>query len=393
MRLKNKNILLCLTGSIACYKSIDLYRNLKKRGANVKIIVSSAASKFVSPYIFESFGDEVYSDDVFKTPLSHISLSKFADLILIAPATLNTINKIASGIADNLITLSVSASGDKPVMIVPAMNPAMYSNKILLDNLSKLEAQNFKIVSPGTGKAACGEFGEGRFPDIDDIMFEVECIFADKKLEDRKVLVTAGGTREYIDPVRFISNASSGKMGISIANEAARRGAEVSLIALNVDFDIVYASKKINIVKCPDFKELRKVLPEMFSGCDILFMAAAVSDYSVGEKSNEKIKKNGEGLNLALKENEDLLKLISGIKNQKQTVVGFAAETVSAIENGRKKLSDKSLDYIFVNDVSKDVIGGDENEGFLLNKYGDIKKFERTSKNCLARKLISEMRF
>ena len=394
MRLKDKNILLCLTGSIACYKSIDLYRKIKKKGANVKVIVSSSAARFVPAYVFESFGEETYADDAFKNPLSHISLAKFADLILIAPATYNTINKIACGIADNLITLAVSASANKSKVIVPAMNPGMFANKILQDNLKKLEVegQNFHVVSPGTGTAACGDFGEGRFPEIDDIMFELEYVFAEKTLAGKKVLVTAGGTREYLDPVRFISNASSGKMGISIANEAAMRGADVSLIALNIDMDCKYVNKKINIINCSSFKDFKDVLPGMFKACDILFMAAAVSDYSFKEKSDEKIKKSGGSLNIKLVQNEDFLKLISGIKKDGQTVFGFSAETSSIIENGRKKLAEKSLDYIFINDVSKGVIGGDENEGFLINKDGDVKKFERDSKSCLAGKLIGEIK-
>jgi len=396
MILKNKNILLCVTGSIACYKSVDLYRRLKKEGANVKIIVSASAGKFISPYIFESFGEDVYGGDAFKNPLSHISLSKFADVILIAPATYNTINKLAAGIADTLITLAVSASPDKVKVLVPAMNPNMYANKILKDNLKKLSGHNFYVVSPETGDAACGDFGEGRFPEIEDIIFDVESVFKEKTLKGKRVLITAGATREYLDPVRFMSNGSSGKMGISIANEAVKAGADVRLIALNIDASGKYINRRIKIINRTGFSDFKETLLTEFKKCDMLFMAAAVSDYGFKEKSPVKIKKSGNTLaggtlNVALVQNEDLLKAVSEFKKDGQIVFGFAAETDSIIENGRKKLAEKFLDYIFINDVSKDIIGGDENEGFLITKAGEIKRFERMPKNELAEKLVSEL--
>ena len=394
MSLQNKNILLCITGSIASYKSVDLYRRLKKEGANVKIIVSASAGKFISPYIFESFGEEVFSDDAFKSPLSHIALSKFADVILIAPATYNTINKLAAGIADTLITLTVAASPDKIKVLVPAMNPNMFANKILKDNLNKLAKHNFYVVSPGTGNAACGDFGEGKFPEIEDIICDIEPVFKEKTLKGKRVLVTAGATREYLDPVRFMSNGSSGKMGISLANEAIKAGAEVTLIALNIDMPHKYINRRIKIINRSGFSDFKEALLAEFKKCDTLFMAAAVSDYGFKEKSPLKIKKNrnaGAGINVELIQNEDLLKAVSEIKKDGQTVFGFAAETDSIIENGRKKLSEKSLDYIFINDVSKDIIGGDENEGFLINKAGEIKRFEREPKASLAEKLIEEI--
>ncbi|MHB8231383.1 MAG: bifunctional phosphopantothenoylcysteine decarboxylase/phosphopantothenate--cysteine ligase CoaBC [bacterium] len=391
MALKDKNILLCITGSIACYKSVDLYRRIKKEGADVKIIVSASASKFISPHIFESFEEEVFEDDPFKSPLAHISLSKYADLILIAPATYNTINKLACGIADNLITLVVSASQDKPKILVPAMNPNMFANKILKDNLKKLSEHNFYVVSPETGDAACGDFGEGRFPEIEDIIFDVESVFKEKTLKGKRVLITAGATREYLDPVRFMSNGSSGKMGISIANEAVKAGADVRLIALNIDAPRKYINRRIKIINRTGFSDFKETLLTEFKKCDMLFMAAAVSDYGFKEKSPIKIKKSGFNLNIELVQNEDLLKAVSGIKKDKQIVFGFAAETDSIIENGRKKLAEKSLDYIFINDVSKDVVGSDENEGFLIKKTGEIKRFEREPKNGLAEKLVSEL--
>ena len=394
MSLQDKNILLCITGSIASYKSVDLYRRLKKEGANVKIIVSASAGKFISPYIFESFGEEVFSDDAFKSPFSHIALSKFADVILIAPATYNTINKLAAGIADTLITLTVAASPDKIKVLVPAMNPNMFANKILKDNLNKLAKHNFYVVSPATGNAACGDFGEGRFPEIEDIIFDIEPIFKEKTLKGKRILVTAGATREYLDPVRFMSNGSSGKMGISLANEAVKAGAEVTLIALNIDIPRKYINRRIKIINRSGFSDFKEALLTEFKKCDTLFMAAAVSDYGFKEKSPVKIKKSGNAgagavLNVELIQNEDLLKAVSEIKKEGQTVFGFAAETDSIIENGRKKLSEKSLDYIFINDVSKDIIGGDESEGFLINKKGEVIRFERQLKKELATKLFS----
>ena len=406
MSLNNRNILLCITGSISCYKSVDLYRRLKKAGANVKIIVSGSAAKFILPYIFESFGEEVFEDDAFKSPLSHIDLSKFADIILIAPATYNTINKFAAGIADTLITLTVAAAPDKPKLIVPAMNPNMYANKILKENLKKLCSFNFSVISPAIGAAACGDFGEGRFPEIDDIVFEVESVLKEKRLKGKKVLVTAGATREYLDPIRFMSNGSSGKMGISLANAALKAGAEVTLIALNLNIDngssiggcAKYINGRIKVINRTDFAGLKEALLAEFKKTDILFMSAAVSDYSFKEKSPVKIKKKDvceteppPTLKIELIQNEDLLKAVSKIKKEGQIVFGFAAETDSVLENGRKKLAEKSLDYIFINDVSKDIIGSDENEGFLINKSGEIKNFKRESKESLAEKLIEEI--
>ncbi|RZD18294.1 MAG: bifunctional phosphopantothenoylcysteine decarboxylase/phosphopantothenate--cysteine ligase CoaBC [Candidatus Acididesulfobacter diazotrophicus] len=372
MTLKNKKLVLCITGSIACYKSIELYRSLKKEGASVTIILSSSASKFISPYIFKSFGEEVYADDAFEIPLAHIELAKTADAIVVAPATYNTINKIACGIADSLITLTVSALGDKPCIIVPAMNNKMYSNEILQENIKKLIQKKYYFVNPTQGELACGDFGEGKFPEIKDIVFEIESVFKNKKFKDKKILITAGATREYIDPVRFISNASSGKMGMALADEAIKLGAEVTLIACNIDIQNLYINKKIKLIKAASFNDLRESLINEFPKNDILIMAAAVSDFGVKEKSPLKIKKangcsgNTTNIHLNLIQNDDLLKLIAKDKKQEQIIFGFAAETDNIIENAQKKFKEKSLDYIFVNDVTKNIIGSSENEGYLI---------------------------
>ncbi len=379
MTLKNKKLILCITGSIACYKSIELYRSLKKEGASVTIILSSSASKFISQYIFKSFGEEVYTDNAFEIPLAHIELAKAADAIIIAPATYNTINKIACGIADSLITLTVSASGDKPCIIVPAMNNKMYLNEILQKNITKLVQKKYYFVNPAEGELACGDFGEGKFPETKDIVFEIESIFKNKKLKDKKILITAGATREYIDPVRFISNASSGKMGIALANEAIKLGAEITLIACNIDIQNLYINKKIKLIKAIGFNELKKSLINEFPKNDILIMAAAVSDFGVKEKSPLKIKKatgssvNDTNIHLNLIQNDDLLKLIAKDKKQEQIIFGFAAETDNIIENAQKKLKEKYLDYIFVNDVTKNIIGSSENEGYLMKIMSENK--------------------
>ena len=423
MVLKNKKIILCITGSIASYKAVELYRVLKKEGASVVIILSSSASKFISPYIFKSFGEEVYSDDAFEIPLAHIELAKTADAIVIAPATYNTINKIACGIADSLITLTVSASGDKPCVFIPAMNGKMYSNEILQKNIKEMSPEKYFFVSPASGELACGDFGEGKFPEIADIIFELESVFKNNRLKGRKILITAGGTREYIDPVRFISNASSGKMGVAIANEAAKEGANVTLIACNIDFSCLYISKKIKLIRKQSFRDLKDSILKEFSDNNILIMAAAVSDFGVKEKSVFKIKKEDISpkgtvdMRLNLIKNEDILKLIAKNKQDGQIVFGFAAETDNIIENAQKKLKEKSLDYIFVNDVSKNIIGSDENEGYLLKKTSEfsaaatnksrseinkkaienyeqsleIKKFERMNKTELAELLLAEL--
>jgi phosphopantothenoylcysteine decarboxylase/phosphopantothenate--cysteine ligase len=423
MFLKNKKILLCITGSIASYKAVELYRVLKKEGASVVIILSSSASKFISSYIFKSFGEEVYSDDAFEIPLAHIELVKTADVIVIAPATYNTINKIACGIADSLITLTVSASGDKPCVIIPAMNGKMYSNEILQRNIREMSLKKYFFVSPASGELACGDFGEGKFPEIADIIFEIESVFKNNRLKGKKILITAGGTREYIDPVRFISNASSGKMGIAIANEAVKEGAEVTLLGCNIDFSCLYISKKIKLIKKQSFSDLKDGVLKEFPNNNILIMAAAVSDFGVKEKSAFKIKKEDisseytAGMQLNLIKNEDILKLIAKNKQRTQIVFGFAAETDNIIENAQKKFKEKSLDYIFVNDISKNIIGSDESEGYLIKKTSEfnmaetnenrdeadqksienyshpfeIKKFGRMNKTELAELLLAEL--
>lgn len=425
MILKDKNIVLCITGSIACYKAIELYRRLKKGGASIKIIMSSSAAKFISPYIFQSFGEEVFADDAFEKPLAHIELSKNADVIVIAPATFNTINKIAAGIADSLITLVVSASNGVPKILVPAMNERMYANEILKENLNKLKnikiEQEFYIVSPAVGELACGDFGEGKFPEIEDIVFEIEAVFKNKKFNGKNILITAGATREYLDPVRFISNGSSGKMGIALANEAVKLGADVTLIGCNIiDFGLPpayayapdtskmsfngppychchyhcryrYISKNIKIINAVSFQDLKEALLNQFPKNDLLIMAAAVSDFGFKEKSPFKIKKTGSDFKLNLIQNDDLLKTVASGKKSNQVIFGFAAETDNIIENAKKKLIEKSLDYIFVNDVSKGIIGGNESEGFLIKKDGDIKRFERMGKIELAEGLLEEV--
>jgi phosphopantothenoylcysteine decarboxylase/phosphopantothenate--cysteine ligase len=404
MILKDKNIVLCITGSIACYKAIELYRRLKKDGASIKIIMSSSAAKFISPYIFQSFGEEVFADDAFEKPLAHIELSKNADVIVIAPATFNTINKIAAGIADSLITLVVSASNGVPKILVPAMNERMYANEILKENLNKLKnignlkniktEQEFYIVSPAVGELACGDFGEGKFPEIEDIIFEIEAVFKNKKFSGKNILITAGATREYLDPVRFISNGSSGKMGIALANEAVKLGANVTLIACNImpyyHCRYPYISKNIKIINAVSFQDLKEALLNEFPKNDLLIMAAAVSDFRFKEKSSFKIKKTGSDLKLNLIQNDDLLKALSTVKRKNQVIFGFAAETDNIVENAKKKLIEKSLDYIFVNDVLKGIIGGDESEGFLIKKDGDIKRFDRMRKIELAEGLLEE---
>ncbi len=389
MTLKNKKLLLCITGSIACYKSIELYRSLKKEGAFVTIILSSSASKFISPYIFKSFGEEVYADDAFEIPLAHIELAKAADAIIIAPATYNTINKIACGIADSLITLTVSASDDKPCIIIPSMNNKMYSNEILQKNIKKLAQKKYYFVNPSKGELACGDFGEGKFPETKDIVFEIESVFKNKKFKDKKILITAGATREYIDPVRFISNASSGKMGIALANEAAKKGAIVTLIGCNIDLLCSYINNNIQFIKSQNFSDLKESLINEFPKNDILIMAAAVSDFSIKEKNPLKIKKanaspdNDTNIHLNLIQNDDLLKLIAKDKKQEQIIFGFAAETDNIIENARKKLKEKSLDYIFVNDVTKNIIGSSENEGYLMKIMpGDKEEKDKQNINC-----------
>jgi phosphopantothenoylcysteine decarboxylase/phosphopantothenate--cysteine ligase len=351
--LEGKNIVIGITGCIAAYKIPELIRLFVKANANVTVVTTESALNFVTPLVLTTLTGNRVHTEMFELPetcdVNHISLADRADLMLIAPATANIIGKIANGIADDLLTTTVMAAKG-PVIIAPAMNSAMWNNSIVQNNIEKLKASGYKFIDPDTGYLACGCEGPGRLKDIDDIFHYVENFFQpEKPLKGKKVLVTAGGTREYIDPVRFITNKSSGKMGYAIAEAAVNLGANVDLIST---VNKPLSGAKLHPVET--VKDMQQKLQELFSDVDVLIMAAAVSDYMAASYSEHKIKKSSEQeiFSINMVKTPDLIADLASRKKSGQIVAGFAAETEDLIANAKRKMETKNLDLIVANDVS-----------------------------------------
>ncbi len=388
--LKDKNILLGITGGIAAYKICSLIRLYKKAGANVRVVVTPNALKFVTKLTLQTLSNnDVYVEqfDINEYKPEHIALTD-ADIFVIAPATANTIGKIANGICDNLLTTTACAF-NKPFLIAPAMNNNMWENKFVQDNIKKLESHGYNIIYPSEGFLACGANAIGRMREPEEIFEKtIEILDCDKKkLQGKKILITAGGTREKIDPVRFITNNSSGKMGIALANNASRMGAEVTLVSA-FKADCNYK----NIV-AETAQEMEKVVKENLTKQDCIIMAAAVSDYRVKNYSEQKIKKGTEdSLTLNLVQNPDILKEISQM-NSKAKIVGFCAESENLIENAKTKIKNKGCDYIIANDISRKDIGfnSDENEVYIIDKNLNINHIEKDTKENIAKKILENI--
>ena len=390
--LKGKNILLGISGGIAAYKVLDLCSRLKKKDVNLKIIMTKSATEFVSPLSFETMGRCLVYSDLFEghhENVHHIELVKWADLMLIAPASANTIAKMANGIADNFLTSSYLAC-DKDVIIAPAMNTNMLKAKATQRNLKTLEDDGVKIIKPEPGLLACNTVGDGRMEEPSEIVDYLDSYFTEKDLAGKKIIVTAGPTVEPIDYVRYISNNSSGKMGYNIANEARKRGAEVVLISGPVN------PFKVNDIKRIEIKtnlELKSAIEREFADSDALIMSAAPVDYSSKYVSDRKLKKTGKGLNLELIENPDIIKYFGSIKD-KQTIIGFAAETDNLIENANKKLNEKNLDYIIANDLTKWGAGFDVDTNVAsIISTDEIRNLDLMPKSELANKILDLLRW
>ena len=385
--LEGRNILIGITGGIAAYKICDLIRRFKKNGANVKVTATPNALNFVTKLTLQNLSqNEIYVEefDIKEWKPEHISLADEADIMLIAPATANTISKISNGIADNLLT-SIACAFSKKMIIAPAMNCNMWNNPAIKENIRVLKSRGIEILEPESGFLACGYTGKGRLCSIDKIYNSVvEALNYSDKLKGKKVVVTSGGTVEDIDPVRYISNYSSGKMGFSIANSARDMGAEVTLITTK-DFDAPY-----KIIKVKSAIDMQNALNSEFDTADYVIMAAAVADYRVKNYSEQKIKKtDSEKLTLELVKNPDILKSLCEKKSH-QIVVGFCAESENLLENAKEKISKKGCDYLVANDISRSDIGfsSDDNEVTILDKSGNIKKLEKASKRVIARKIL-----
>ena len=388
------NILLIVSGGIAAYKSIELCSSLVKQGNNVKVILTKNAENFVTQLPFQTLTkNRVYTstfEEIDENEIQHIDLTKWADKIIVAPATANLISKFANGIADDLATSLMLAVRDTSIVyIVPAMNTFMYRNPIIQDNMNKLIKLGFNFVKPDSGLLACGDVGEGKFPSIEKIeSFVFQKVEQD--LKGKKVLVTAGPTKEFIDPFRCLTNPSTGKMGISIANECARRGAEVILVS-SVDNDTI--SSKVKKIKITSTNDMFEVVKNNFKDCDFIIKAAAVSDYTPVQVFDKKVKKQDGNLTIEFQRTQDILKYVGDNKTDKQKVIGFAAETNNLIEYAKEKIVKKNLDFIVANDISKKDIGfgSDDNEVYIIDKHDNIKKIDKSSKNNIAKAIVDEI--
>ena len=383
----NKCVVIGVTGGIAVYKVLDVISALRKRDIEVHVIMTESASKFVNPLTFQSISQNMVVTDMFAEPkaweIQHISLAQKADLMLIAPATANFIGKISNGIADDMLSTTVMATKAK-VLIAPAMNTNMYQNPIVQNNISKLKDFGYKFIEPTSGRLACGDEGVGKLANINTIVERVIKELEDKKqdLLGKKVLISAGPTVAFIDPVRYITNRSTGKMGYAIAKEAKDRGAEVILVSGPTNLTPPKGVKTINI---NTNEEMKKEILQNFQWADIVIKSAAVADYKPKEYSKEKIKKGDGDFNLCLTRDNDILKSLGEIKTN-QILVGFAAESNNVVENAEKKLRKKNLDFIVANDItSSDTgFGSDYNKVIILSKNNEKIELEKMSKKEVA---------
>ncbi len=392
--LEKKKILLIISGGIAAYKSLDLIRSLTKLQCEIKTILTKGGTEFVTPLSVASLSkNKVYSDIYSaenETEIDHISLSRWADLILIAPATSNIIAKMSQGISDDLATTVVQAS-NKNIFVCPAMNVRMWEHASNKQNIEKIKSYNYRIIGPFNGEMACGEYGDGRMADIEYILKELDNFFKSKSNNKKfRAIVTAGPTREYIDPVRYISNRSSGKQGYEIAKSLFNNGIETTLIS---GPSKLIPDPNINFLKVNTAEEMYKKTVESLP-CDVAIFCAAVGDFKVKNLSEDKIKKNKD-LNLDFEKNIDILKLISKNNNKPKLVIGFSAETSNLHLNSKQKLQNKGCDWIIANDVSKKDIGFDSdfNEVSIFYKDKNVgdEIIPKTYKSVVADEIVKRV--
>ena len=391
--LKDKTVVIGVSGGIAVYKTLDVVSRLRKLGVNVNVIMTKSATEFVTPLSFQSLSQNYVVCDMFEDPktwdVEHISLAKRADVFLIAPATANVIGKIANGIADDMLTTTVMATKAK-VLIAPAMNTNMYDNAIVQDNIKKLAHYGMEIIEPDSGYLACGDTGRGKMPSPELLEWHIlKEIAREKDMKGLRVCVTAGPTREIIDPVRFISNNSTGKMGYAIAKEAMLRGAEVTLISGKVNIAPVPFVNMVNIVSAKDmYYEVMKA--SEYS--DIIIKAAAVADYRPATVSDNKIKKKDGDMSIELTRTEDIIGTLGKNKKNNNFLCGFSMETENMLENSKAKLEKKNLDMIVANNVKVKGagFGTDTNVVTIITK-NDCKELPIMSKDDVADEILSEI--
>jgi len=391
--LKKKKIVLGITGSIAAYKAAELTRALIKEGAQVKVVMTKSATEFITPLTMQTLSqNQVYLDTFVpaeKYDMAHIALADFADAFIIAPATGNIIGKIAAGVADDLLSTTIMAAG-KPVLICPAMNNKMLTNPIVQDNLSKLQEHGYFIMESAVGELACKTQGSGRLAEITDIIEEIKSLLTPKDFLNEKVLITAGPTQEPLDPVRFITNLSSGKMGYALATAARRRGAEVTLISGPTFLSPPKVEKIINVRTA---REMHKAVMENYKKAKIIIKAAAVADYRPKEISRQKLKKTKESLTVEMKTNPDIIEEI-GKNKEGRIVVGFAMETQNLLANAREKLKKKNMDLIVANDVCKEGAGfqSDTNIVTIIDKKGKTETLKKMTKLEAADEILNRVK-
>jgi phosphopantothenoylcysteine decarboxylase / phosphopantothenate---cysteine ligase len=392
MIMRNKNIVVGITGGIAAYKSAELVRMLRSQGAEVRVVMTKNAQEFITPLTMQTLScNTVYTGmfDQHKTSLEHIELARWADVIVIAPASANFIAKLAHGLADDLLS-TVCLATTSPIAIAPAMNKEMWDAVITQKNIASLKKHNIFVFGPVSGGQACGEVGFGRMIDPQQILDLMPEMFTSKIFYGKKIIITAGPTREDIDPVRYISNYSSGKMGHALAEAAYEAGAEVVLISGPTN---LIAPAKAKFIRVQTAEEMRQAVMQQILGCDVFIAAAAVADYRPKNISSQKTKKNAAVISLELQRNPDILAEVAALANR-PFVVGFAAETDNVLKNAREKLENKNLDIIVANQVGKNLgFDSDENSVVLLYKNAEPVWLPKTEKIKLARQIIKAIRY
>ena len=382
-----REVILGVGGGIAAYKSCDLLRRLLDRHYAVTVVPTPSSLNFVGAATWEALSGRAVTTEVFQSvaEVRHVSLAKLANYLIIAPATADLLARIAAGRADDLLTNVVLASR-VPTLIVPAMHPQMWSNAATQENVRILRSRGYVVMDPAIGALTSGDVGQGRFPDTSDILKEFdELIHQSADLHGKKVIVTAGGTREPIDPVRYIGNRSSGKQGYAVAKAAAARGAQVTLISANVSLADL---PDVEMIKVETAADLMKSLDSNFDSADIVIMAAAVADARPSQLRDTKIKK-GEFSAISLTENPDVLATVTARKSS-QVVIAFAAETSPNLEEAKEKLKRKGADLIYLNDVSHgDIFNSDTTHGFIIDKAGNVREVAKTTKETLADELLT----
>ncbi len=391
--LKERRIVLGVSGGIAAYKAVELVRELVRRGAQVRVIMTDHAREFIAPLTFETLSGNAVAGDLFRLSgsfeIDHIALAQFAELVVIAPATANVIGKMAAGIADDLLT-TVLIAGTAPILICPAMNDKMYAKPVVQENLARLAARGHTVLEPGYGELACRTEGQGRLPDVPEIAEAIETMLTPKDLREEKILVTAGPTQEPFDPVRYISNYSSGKMGYALAVMARRRGAAVTLISGPTALS---APRGVEFIPVKTAIEMRDAVMDGLEQATVVIKAAAVSDYRPAVLSATKIKKKEGPLTVRLERNPDILAAV-GKKKGRRIVVGFSMESDHLLEHARTKLTEKGMDFIVVNDVTEPGagFGTDTNIVRIMDREGAVETFPLMDKLAVADAILDRVK-